>query len=430
MSDSDEGGDLFGDEAPSYRVLSDQELGSDLDDGDDRSRTHSRNRDRDDDRDEDNNDNDNDNGDEDQEVKVKRIMGVNIHRHRIPRTSKDGTGSLQTLKVPSFLKLQAEEYKPDTFEPTEWDIQNVRSDKRQNVVRFTRDPETGELRSNAIIYRWSDGSLTMSVGAEQYEVRKKSMAPSADRPYYEERDDAHYYVAAAHFTSELFMTVGHVNEQYSINPPSNLKDEAVLKFSRAMEEAARTKRQGANMIFTTTKDPELQKREAEAAEKERMKAQRRRENASARIDGRSAPTGSGGYRAGGLSIGDLEGGRRTSGARKRVAPGSSKGKRRRPEYDSDDDFASGSRRQNEYDREDDFIAPSDDEEGGDEEDEEDEDLLDDDEEEEVPRKKRQKTAEAEEDADADADADLDDVDMPAESSHRRRRHIIDDEEEE
>ncbi|KAI1457456.1 Leo1-like protein-domain-containing protein [Annulohypoxylon moriforme] len=420
MSDSEGGGDLFGDEAGSAgsqdQVLSDQDLGSELDDGE------NRDHDRDQDRDE-------DNEDEDQEVKVKRIMGVTLHRHRIPRPSKDGAGFLQTLKVPSFLKLQAEEYKPDTYEATEWDIQNARSDKRKNVVRFTRDPETGELKSNAVIYRWDDGSITMSVGAEHYEIQKKTMAPGADKPHYEERDDAHYYVAAAHFTSELFVTVGHVNEQYTVNPPSNLKDEAVLKFSRAMEEAARARRQGANMIFTTNKDPELQKREAEAAEKERMKAQRRRENASARMDSRAL--GSSVYK-GSLSINELEG-RKGGGSRKRGAPGASKGKRRRPEYDSDDDFASGAHRRNEYDREDDFIASSDEEEeGGAEDDDEEEDILDDDEEEEVPRKKRQKTAEAEEDADADADADLDDVDMPAptgESSHRRRRHIIDDEDE-
>lgn len=331
------------------------------------------------------------------------------------------------MKVPSFLKFQAEEYKPDTFEPTEWDIQNARSQARKNVIRFQRDADTGELKSNAVVYKWSDGSMTVSVGSEHYEIQKKSMAPAADKPHYDERSDAHYYVAAPHFANELFLTVGHISEQYSVKLPSNLKDEAIIKFNRAMEEAARARRQGADNIITTTKDPELQKREAEAAEKERMKAQRKRDNAAARVDGR---VGGSNYRSGGLSIGDLEGGRRAGGSRKRGAPGSSKGKRRKPEYDSDDDFASGGNRQNEYDREDDFIAPSDDEDGasgGDDDD--DEDLLDD-EEEPAPRRKRQKTADAE-DADADADADLDDVDMPApaaESSHRRRRHIIDEDE--
>ncbi|XXG94963.1 hypothetical protein Hte_001222 [Hypoxylon texense] len=422
MSDSENDGDLFGDEG-GQAAVSDQELESEQDEEiDERPRV------RDNDRDLDDNDND-DEADEDQEVKVKRIMGVTIHRHRTPRTAKDGHGFVQTLKVPSFLKLQADEYKPDTFEPTEWDIENARSKKRKNVVRFQRDPETDELKSNANIYRWSDGSLTIGVGSDHYEIQRKYMAPSADKPHYEERDDAHYYVAAAHFTSELFMTVGHVSEQYTVNLPSNLKDEATLKFNEAMQAAARARRQGGEMIITTNKDPELAKREAEMAEKERNKAQRKRESAAARLDGQAR-----GYRSGGLSIGDLEGGRRAGGSRKRGAPGASRGKRRRPEYDSDDDFASGGGRQNEYDREDDFIAPSDDEEGeSGEEEEDEEDLLDDDEEEEAPRKKRQKTAEAEDDADADADADLDDMDVSAtgaETSHRRRRHIVDEDEDE
>ncbi|KAI1761842.1 Leo1-like protein-domain-containing protein [Hypoxylon sp. FL1150] len=422
MSDSEGDADLFGDEGgqPSFldRETSDQELDSEQDEElDDRSRA------RDHDRDIDGNDDD---ADEDQEIELKRIMGVTIHRHKIPRARN---GRLQTLKVPAFLKLQADEYKPDSFEPTEWDFENARSKKRKNVVRFQRDPETGELKSNANIYRWSDGSLTIGVGTDHYEIQKKDMAPSADKPYYEERDDAHYYVAAAHFTSELFITVGHVAEQYTVNLPSNLKDEATLKFNEAMQAAARGKRNGGEMIITTTKDPELAKREAEIAEKERNKAQRKRESAAARLDGGQAR----GYRSGGLSIGELEGGRRAGGSRKRGAPGSSKGKRRRPEYDSDDDFASGGGRQNEYDREDDFIAPSDEDGESGEEDEDEEDILDDDDMEEAPRKKRQKTAEVEDDADADADADLDDMDVAAtsaEASHRRRRHIIEEDEDE
>lgn len=92
MSDSEDGGDLFGDEGEVPfidQVFSDQDLASEQDEGDERDddRDHDRSRDRDDD------------ADEDQEVKVKRIMGVTLHRHRIPRTSKDGTGSVCLLHL-------------------------------------------------------------------------------------------------------------------------------------------------------------------------------------------------------------------------------------------------------------------------------------------------------------------------------------------
>lgn len=335
------------------------------------------------------------------------------------------------MKVPKFLKWQADEYKPDTFEPTEWDKANLQSENPKTVIRYQKDPKTGQLKSNALIHRWSDGSITMSVGGEHYEIQKKTMAPIPDKKY-EEREDAHYYAAAAHLFSNLLVTVGHVTEQYTVIASKNMQDEALANFANAMAAAARGKRANeGDMIIMATRDPELQKKEAEMAEKERMKAQRRLETAAARLDSRS-----GGYRSGGLSVNDLEGGRKGArGPRKRGAPGASRPKKRRPEYDSDDDLPSGSRyRQDEYDREDDFIAPSDDDQmsGGDD-DEEEEDLLDDDDEEEVPRKKKKqkRTASEDEDADADADVDLDDLDARVpEQSRSRRRHIIDEDDDE
>ncbi|KAH9902082.1 Leo1-like protein-domain-containing protein [Xylariomycetidae sp. FL2044] len=428
MSDSedpvdlaDEGGDdLFGDEddaAPSpgsekARQLSDGDLASDHDADETRGRAYD--------------DDDVDMADG-QQVKEKIIMDMPVFRHRAPRTSN---GRLQLMRVPDFLKWNPEEYKSDTFELSEWDKENAQSDSPKDVIRYQRDPDTGLLQSNALVYRWSDGSMSIAVGGNHYEIQKKGMAPAGDKNY-EERQDAHYYAAAAHYTSGLLVTVGHISEQYSVNPSSNMQDEARLKFANAMATAARGKRpKDGDMIITTTRDPELQKKEAELAEKERLKAQRRRENAAARLDSRA-----GSYRSGGLSIGDLEGGRRGAGGpRKRGAGGGPKPRRRGAEYDSDDSNPSGLRRQNEYEA-DGFVVDSDEEEEmsdlGD--DDEEEDILDDDEEEERPKKKRQKTKEVEEDEDADADADLDDIDAPApavESSRARRRKIVDDDDDE
>ncbi|KAI1428162.1 Leo1-like protein-domain-containing protein [Xylaria sp. FL1777] len=421
MSDSEEpldlaeeeGDDLFGDEEPEpksdrERYLSDNELASDRDapehDGVD----------------------DDDEAMQTQQTKDEIVMDIALSRHRMPKIKN---GTLQSFRVPSFLNFHAREYNPDTFEPTSWDIENARSDKPRGVVRFRRDPNTGELISNTTIHRWSDGSLTIAVGSSHYEIQTKKMASSSDKSY-QEREDGHYYAAAPHFLKDSLLTVAHVDEQYTVLVNRDMQDEATIKLAEDMAAAARGKRPNeSEMIITATRDPELQKKEAELAEKERMKAQRRRENAAARVDSRGT-----GYRSGGLSVNDLEGGRRgTGGSRKRGAGGASRAKRRRPEYDSDDDLPSGTRRQDEYDREDDFIAPSDDDMVSEaEDDEEEEDLLDD-EEEEAPRKKRQKTAEPEEDADADADADadLDDLDVPApaEQSRSRRRNIIDDDDE-
>ncbi|KAI0533875.1 Leo1-like protein-domain-containing protein [Xylaria digitata] len=422
MSDSDEpldiadegGDDLFGDEEPESkhdheRYLSDNELASDRD-----AAEH------------DGVDYDDDEAMQTQQTKDEIVLDISLSRHRMPKVKN---GTLQSLRVPNFLTFHAREYDPDSFAPTAWDMENVSSDKPKSVVRFRRDANTGALTSNTLVHRWSDGSLTIAVGSNHYEIQTKKMAPSGDKSY-QEREDGHYYAAAPHFLKDALLTVAHVDEQYTVLANRDMQDEATIKLAEDMAAAARGNRPNENeTIITATRDPELQKKEAEMAEKERMKAQRRRENAAARVDSRST-----GYR-GGLSVNELEGGRRgTGGSRKKGPGGTSRAKRRRPEYDSDDDLPSGTRRQDEYDREDDFIAPSDDDMVSEaEDDEEEEDLLDDEEEEEAPRKKKQKAAEPEEDADADADADadLDDIDapVPAEQSRSRRRNIIDDDDE-
>lgn len=320
------------------------------------------------------------------------------------------------MRVPKFIRLHPEEYDGDSFEPTELDVANAKQEHPQQVVRFRRDASTGRLLSNANVLRWSDGSVTLSVGGEQYEISKKALAPAEGKPY-NELQDAHYYAAAAELSSNMLMTVGHVTEQYTVRPNKEVGDEALNRLADSM--ALASKMAQNSVIVRTTVDPELQKKKAEQLEKERMKAQRRRENAQARQDfglGRSSGRG-----AGGLSIGALEGG---SGRRKRAAPGS-KPRRHRPEYDSDDDLPQGVGRQEKYDLDDGFLVDSDEEEaesGAD--DDEDDDMLDD----EAPsRSKRQRTAEADDEEDASGD----EVEpAPEASSRSRRRNVVDDDDEE
>jgi RNA polymerase-associated protein LEO1 len=272
------------------------------------------------------------------------------------------------------------------------------------------------MQSNANIYRWSDGSVTIAVGDEHYEVQSKPLAPPRNKPY-REVQDAHYYAAAAHLTTNSLLIVGHLTEQYTVRPNKELQDHALERLKADL--AGAIKDRSAGMIIVTNEDPELQKKQAELAEKERAKNQRRRETAAARADGAASR-----YKGGALSVGDLEG-RRGAGAagRKRGAPGGAKKKHRRPEYDSDDDLPSGSRRVDNYDMEDGFLVDSEEESEVVEDDEEEELLDDDDEEDEAPRAKRQRTTEPDEDAEGDEDG-------PAhESSRNRRRRVIQDDDE-
>ncbi|KAK0617906.1 Leo1-like protein-domain-containing protein [Bombardia bombarda] len=331
-------------------------------------------------------------------------MEVPMYRHPIPKPKDDG---LISLRVPEFLKINPTVYNPETWTPTEWDLRNAVSENPAPSAMWRRDPKTKRAQSNSHVFRWSDGSLTMMVGGEHYEVSTKPLAPPRSKPY-NDVQDAHYYAAAAHLTTNSLLIVGHFTEQYTVKPNEDVADHALEKLKAEL--ASSKKERGSEMIIMTKEDPELQKKQAEMAERERLKAQRRRETASARVDGASSR-----YKGGALSIGDLEGSRRGAGAggpggsrgNKRGAPGGPKGKRR-PEYDSDDDLPSGSRRPDSYDMDDGFLVDSDDDDEVDDDDDEEEELLDDDEDEdEAPRPKKQKTK----------------------ASSRRRRHIIDDDDE-
>lgn len=298
-------------------------------------------------------------------------------------------------------------------------------------VLFRRDPHTGKLQSNTHLHRWSDGSVTLAVGDEQYEIQSKPLAPAPGRPY-QEVQDAHYYAAAAHLTTNSLVIIGHFTEQFSVRPNKDVIDEAVEKLKADL--AGSQKNRANEMIITTNEDPELQMKQEELAEKERMRAQRRRETAAARIDGFGGGGGGGRYKGGALSIGDLETGRRGGPAgRKRGAPGGPKNKHRKPEYDSDDELPSGTRRQEEYDLDDGFLVDSDEESGGGDDGEEEEEMLDEDEDDRpAPRaKKRQRTFEP---ADGDADGEPDHVDARVQAAERsgnhRRRHVINDDDEE
>ncbi|KAG6023655.1 hypothetical protein E4U41_001961 [Claviceps citrina] len=422
MSDSEEpldeidgnGDDLFGDEGDddlpttsNERVLDDDDLASDPDEDED-AEADTRQRGYEDDE------------DQPHETRDRVVMATQTYRHHIPNPTDGTRDQLRVMRVPKFIKFLPEEYVAATFVPSEFDIANAKSESHVHVARVRKDESTGELQSNTNIYRWSDGSLTISVGGEHYEIQKKALAPGPGKPY-NELHDGHYYAAAAELSSNLLMTVGHVTEQFNVRPNKAVGDDALAALAERMAQASKSVKDGDNII-RTTRDPELQKKQAEMAEKERLKAQRRRENAALKLDGGLGRSG-----RGGLSIGDLEGGRGYGSGRKRGPPGSNKPKRRRPEYDSDDDLPQGVGRREDYDMDDGFLVGSEDEEMDSEaEDEDEEELLDDDDEDERPaRKKRPRPA----GADDDEDAEGDEVDAAEPSSRSRRRQVVDDDDE-
>ncbi|KAJ8061107.1 hypothetical protein OCU04_010181 [Sclerotinia nivalis] len=423
ISDVEEDDDLFGDvpdeepETAPPRMLSDAELDSGDDEGrDDRAP----------------------NKEDEEELPAEdtrnaRILEADIFRHPVPRPSD---GEFHTFRLPKFFGIEPREYNPETFEIPISDhhvtTQSANFSARsvaESTIRY-RKTDSGKLESNTNIYTWSDGSTTLAIGDQHYELQSKPLAPAKDNKYNEVLD-SHYYMASPSVTSQILVVVGHMTNEYTVRPNKDIEDDALNRLKKNF--AAATGLEGGekkrlNMIVKN-EDPELQKKRAETAEKERMRAQRRRE---AQLERASQSTGRRPGIGAGLTLDDLDG---RSGRRGPRKPAGAKRPRRRPEYDSDDDLPRGRNREDEYDKEDDFLASSDEEleEGGGDDD--DEEILD--ESDEAPRHKKQKTSKPaeESDADADADADLDDdeiVQAPhAEvSGNRRKRNIIEDDDDE
>jgi len=355
------------------------------------------------------------------EGRTALIQDSNIGRHPLPRPCD---GELNALRLPKFLGIEPHPFDPETFElPVSDHHMDYRSANfsanatAMSTMRYRKNPASGKLESNTVVYRWSDGSTTISVGEQHYELQTKPLAPPKENKTYEEVQDSHSYFASPSIHSQLLQIVGHMTNQHTVRPNKDIEDDALEKLQRSLAAATRGSSKGDDKngpeLITNTQDPELQKKEAEKAEKERMRAQRRRETAAAKADisiGR-------GRVAGGLTVDDLEGraGRRTPGSGRKQASGT-KRPRRRPEYDSDDDLPRGRNREDEYDKNDDFLASSDEEleDEPEPDDDEEEEMIDDDSDREEPKRKKRKSSKTEEpsDADADAEADLDDNEAP------------------
>lgn len=302
--------------------------------------------------------------------------------------------------------------------------------------------------------RWSDGSVTIAVGDQSYELQAKPLAPPID-PHsktYQDVLDSHQYLATPYVSSQLLHIVGHMTNQYIVMPNKEIQDDALEKLQSGLAAAARGRNKGDSKsglaLISSTQDPELQKKQAELAEKERLKAQRRRETAAARADQQAGKVRIG--IGGGLTLDDLErGGVRNAGLRKkRSAPSGPRRARRKADYDSDDDLPHGRSREDEYDLEDDFLAPSDEEIEGEDDDGDDdsEEEIDEGSEEgkghEAKKRKMDMTSrkneeDSEGESDIDAEGEIDDGAIPMESTvtgdaaaGRRKRHIIEDDEDE
>ncbi|KAF2093034.1 hypothetical protein NA57DRAFT_61889 [Rhizodiscina lignyota] len=382
------GDDLFGDEADEddipkkQRRLDDEELDSGDDVGrDDRMR------------------------DEDDEARYREQKESHIVELDLARTVKPepSDGEMYLLKLPSFLEIDPKAFTLESFKPPNTDHRSKTTPSAtfsaystaMTTIRWRRSPSApSETQSNARILRWSDGSLTLQLASDpmiQYELPANPLAPPQANPRkptpnmlppksksrathsgYDAAKDAWTYLATPHHDYALHRFTHKLTTGLSVTPTAGAAaaDDALERLQESMAAVQRQKDElvaAGQFEHDIHEDPELAKKRAEQAEKEKIRAQRRAETQAnrereryGRVVGRS-----GGRGAGGLTVGGLEdhedgaGGKRYAGGR----PTKPKKKRRlRDEYSDEDDYAGRRRtKEDEYDEEDDFIAGSDEE---------------------------------------------------------------------
>ena len=381
---------------------------------------------------------------------------------------------LYLLRFPQFLGIEPHAFTLQSFRPPTTNHHSKQTtaafspaQTANGTIRWRRDPnDFNKLQSNARIIRWSDGSLTLQVASspmEQHELAATALAPAQRHPTkptpisdphmpappYRLKDDAQTYVTSTHPGPGLTQLTNHVTASLTVRTGGAAQDDdaAVLALQAAMAQhkgggtAAATGTAGgggANVgpaVLTTLEDPELAKRTAEKAERERNKLERRRllqierdRERSGRVLGR-AGIRSGGAVLAGLeeeALGKARGPKRPAGARRP--------RKRRDSYTDEDEEGDWSRRgrtrEDEYDEEDDFVAPSD----------EDPEVVEDEEEEEEEEEEG-KGAQGAEGADEGAKKPIDATAATAEPGPQdagpgqaplrgRRRKILDDDDDE
>ena len=235
--------------------------------------------------------------------------------------------------------------------------------------------------------------MTLQVASnprEQFALTAKALAPPQLNPSkptptslqgnqavgkkaYDARLDSHTYMASPHEAVGMLRVTNHVTTSLAVQSYADQDDDATLKLQETM--AAATKGHhggdGGIGIMHITEDPELAKKRAEIAEKEKTRAARRRQlqedkerERNNRVLGRSGLRTSGGY-GGGLTIGGLEddeGGMARPKPRAANKPKARKPRRRNSEYSDEEDYMTrGRTKEDEYDEEDGFLVGSDEE---------------------------------------------------------------------
>jgi len=136
----------------------------------------------------------------------KKIVSIDVSIANLEPPSKDNS-NIYLAKLPNFLDIEPEPFDPLTYKGVEEEEARL----RENVIRwrYKKDKNNNYLpdqkESNARFIKWSDGSLSLLLGDEMFEVNLHEI-------------DSHQYVVVLHSKEGVLQTQAQLTSSMSFQP--------------------------------------------------------------------------------------------------------------------------------------------------------------------------------------------------------------------
>ncbi|ORY04745.1 Leo1-domain-containing protein [Basidiobolus meristosporus CBS 931.73] len=174
-------------------------------------------------------------------------------------------------RLPKFMNMELKAFDPDTYEEDQQEgTEEERAQKIklqvENTIRWRYAKGANDeiiKESNAKFVKWSDGTLSLLLGEELFDINTKSM------------DHDNQYVIVHHPVEGLLETQIRYTDTMAFRPASVA---GATQRKMVMAIAGKHRKVQKAKMFITTTDPEKHKQELEAQEAERLRAQRRLES--------------------------------------------------------------------------------------------------------------------------------------------------------
>lgn len=204
---------------------------------------------------------------QDQEALVEEFHSERIV---IPSLAPLPSKEFVLLKLPSFCFIQPELFDPLNYSEHKDIFPNVQLNESQESRQFKaynviRNSLMEGQRSNTKIVQWSDGSFSLKIGKEYFEMNQIPTLDSKTIIF-------HQHTATGDAGQSVLESVGAPSKRFQVRP-YNTSSAAHKRYSKAV--LARHAKESKIKIAFTTNDPEKQKIALEKAEQERIRMQRR-----------------------------------------------------------------------------------------------------------------------------------------------------------